>query len=140
MTYIFSLVLLVLGLFACNKETNKTEIKGEPLPPVSSVEEKVTAPRKVESPRTLLVGGTILDGKGGKIEKGYVAFENGYITDVAAGNPQTTDDAQVIELNGRFVTDPLSQSQDSHKLDGRPNRVKKIERSPNKPKTPVEDH
>ena len=67
--------------------------------------------------RTLLVGATILDGLGGRVEEGYLLVNNGRIKAIGPASDQKqdlgsdlVDAASVVDLGGKFVLPGLIDS------------------------------
>jgi imidazolonepropionase-like amidohydrolase len=63
----------------------------------------------MESPRTLIRGGTVMTATGETFAPGYVLFEDGRIVEVGAGDGPE-DGAVVVDATGRWVTPGLIDS------------------------------
>ncbi|MFT6395631.1 MAG: imidazolonepropionase-like amidohydrolase [Bradymonadia bacterium] len=60
-----------------------------------------------DTPRTLIVGGTVMTAAGDIFEPGFVLFEDGRIVEVGPGEPSDPGDAVVVNATGQFVTPGL---------------------------------
>lgn len=77
------------------------------LPAICEQVLQVESAPSFETPRTLIVGGTVMTAAGDVFEPGYVLFEDGRIIDVGPGEPDDAEDAEVINATGQFVTPGL---------------------------------
>ena len=71
----------------------------------SAAVDAAATPRAPDSPLTYVVGGTVMTANGDVYAPGFVAFQNGRILEVGAGEPtEIPAHAEVVDATGQYVT------------------------------------